>query len=92
MTGLSVSTEKYISTNSYENVHMKQISITLPEALLKTSSEFAKEQGYRNVQELILELLRRKVKEQLERYAAIEKNMKGKTYSQSEALEHLDGM
>ena len=40
---------------------LKQISLTIPENLLKASKEYSNEFGYRNVQEFILELIRKKV-------------------------------
>jgi metal-responsive CopG/Arc/MetJ family transcriptional regulator len=76
---------------------LKQISLTMPENLLKASKEYSKEFGYRNIQELILELIRSKVIfEQIERYQKIEKEMilgkKVKKYSQKDAIEYLKSL
>ena len=73
----------------------KQISLTVPEALLLTSIEYAKDLGYRNVQEFILDLMRKRVisKKNLERYREIERKMDQgidvKTFSQEEALDYI---
>jgi len=76
---------------------LKQISLAMPENLLKASKEYSKEFGYRNIQELILELIRRKVFfEQIERYQKIERDMivgkKVKKYSQKDAVEYLKSL
>jgi len=76
---------------------LKQISLTIPENLLKASKEYSKEFGYRNIQEFILELIRRKIfYEQLERYQKIERDMildkKVKKYSQKDAVEYLKSL
>ena len=55
---------------------LKQISLTMPENLFKASKEYSKEFGYRNIQEFILEVIRKKVFfEKIERYQKIEKEM-----------------
>jgi len=55
---------------------LKQISLTIPENLFKASKEYSKEFGYRNIQEFILELIRKKVFfEKIERYQKIEREM-----------------
>lgn len=76
---------------------LKQISLTIPENLLKASKEYSKEFGYRNIQEFILELIRRKIfYEQLDRYQKIEKDMilnkKIKKYNQKDAIEYLKSL
>ena len=76
---------------------LKQISLTIPENLLKASKEYSKEFGYRNIQEFILELVRRKIfYEKLERYQKIEKDMilgkKVKKYSQKDAIKYLESL
>jgi len=76
---------------------LKQISLTIPENLLKASKEYSKEFGYRNIQELILELIRRKVFfEQIERYQKIEKDMivgkKVKRYNQKDAVGYIKSL
>jgi len=76
---------------------LKQISLTIPENLLKASKEYSKEFGYRNIQEFILELIRRKIfYEKLERYQKIERDMilgkNVKKYSQKDAVEYLESL
>ena len=68
----------------------KQISLVLPTTLLEASKEYSQEYGYRTIQELILDLLRKKILlENAERYREIEENMKKgigvKKFSQKEA-------
>jgi metal-responsive CopG/Arc/MetJ family transcriptional regulator len=76
---------------------LKQISLTIPENLLKASKEYSKGYGYRNIQEFILELIRKKVFfEKIERYQKIEKEMilgkKVKRYNQKDAVEYLESL
>jgi len=76
---------------------LKQISLTIPENLLKASKEYSKEFGYRNIQEFILELIRKKVFfEKIERYQKIEKEMiedkKVKKFNQKDAVEYLKSL
>ena len=76
---------------------LKQISLTIPENLLKASKEYSKEFGYRNIQEFILELIRKKVFfEKIERYQNIEKEMiegkKVKKFNQKDAVEYLESL
>ena len=76
---------------------LKQISLTIPEKLLKASKEYSKEFGYRNIQEFILELIRKKVFfEKIERYQKIEKEMilgkKVKKFNQKDAVEYLESL
>ncbi len=76
---------------------LKQISLTMPENLLKASKEYSKEFGYRNIQEFILELIRKKVfYERLERYQKIEKDMilskNVKRFNQKDAVEYLKSL
>ncbi len=76
---------------------LKQISLTIPENLLKASKEYSKEFGYKNIQEFILELIRKKVFfEKIERYQKIEKEMaKGKNvkkFNQKNAVEYLESL
>jgi metal-responsive CopG/Arc/MetJ family transcriptional regulator len=76
---------------------LKQISLTIPENLLKASKEYSKEFGYRNIQEFILELIRKKVFfEKLERYQRIEKEMIAgknvKKFNQKEAVDYLENL
>ncbi|MBN1861344.1 MAG: hypothetical protein JW840_07790 [Candidatus Thermoplasmatota archaeon] len=76
---------------------LKQISLTIPEKLLKETKNYTKEYGYRNVQELILELVRNRVLyEKIERYQRIEHDMqqgkKVKKFSQKDAVEYLKSL
>ena len=76
---------------------LKQISLTIPENLLKASKEYSKEFGYRNIQEFILELIRKKVFfEKIERYQKIEKEMilgkNVKKLNQKDAVEYLESL
>lgn len=73
---------------------MKQISLTLPENLLEASKDHSKEVGYRNIQEFILDLIRKKViLGNIGRYKRTEKRMKEgvrvKKLSQKEAEKYL---
>jgi metal-responsive CopG/Arc/MetJ family transcriptional regulator len=76
---------------------LKQISLTIPENLLKASKEYSKEFGYRNIQEFVLELIRKKVFfERMERYQKIENDMiRGKNvkkFNQKDAVEYLKSL
>ena len=76
---------------------LKQISLTIPDNLLKASKEYSKEFGYRNIQEFILELIRKKVFfEKIERYQKIEKEMilnkNVKKFKQKDAIEYLKSL
>ena len=76
---------------------LKQISLTIPENLLKASKEYSKEFGYRNIQEFILELIRKKVFfEKLENYQRIEKEMimgkNVKKFNQKDAVDYLENL
>lgn len=78
-------------------MELKQISLAMPEKLFEVSKEYYEEMGYRNLQEFILDLIRRKVVlENLERYREIEERMKkgigAKKLSQKEAVKHLKEM
>ena len=74
-----------------------QISVTLPETLLEASKEYSEEYGYRNIQEFIVDLLRKKViLENTDRYRVIEERMrKGvgvKRFDQKGAMKYLRGL
>jgi len=76
---------------------LKQISLTIPENLLKASKEYSKEFGYRNIQEFVLELIRKKVFfERMERYQNIENDMihgkNVKKFNQKDAVEYLKSL
>ncbi len=72
---------------------MKQISLTMPETLFKVSKEYTEEFGYKNIQEFILDLVRKKVLlKNMARYREIEKKMgqgKAKRFSQKDADKYL---
>ncbi|MFH1071886.1 MAG: hypothetical protein V1743_00475 [Nanoarchaeota archaeon] len=73
---------------------MKQISLTIPENLYEASRKHFQELGYRNLQEFILDLVRKKVMlEKIERYKKIEERMKAgigvKRFDQKSAGKYL---
>ena len=93
---LLLRTYKYIYVFG-DSMALKQISLTIPDELLMASKEYSKEFGYRNIQELILELIRNKVLfERIERYRKIEQDMiRGKNvkkFSQKDAVEYLKSL
>ena len=76
---------------------LKQISLSIPDNLLEASKEYSKDFGYKNVQEFILELIRRKVFiEKFERYQKIERDMKKgknvKRFNQKDAVTYLESL
>jgi len=76
---------------------LKQISLSIPENLLKVSKEYSKEFGYRNVQEFILAIIRKKVFfERVEKYQEIERDMMHgknvKKFNQKDAVEYLKSL
>lgn len=76
---------------------LKQISLTMPKNLFEASNEYYKEFGYRNLQEFIVDLIRKKVvMENLSRYKEIEERMKRgigvKKFSQKEAVHYLKNL
>jgi hypothetical protein len=76
----------------------KQISLTLPENLFKASKEYSKEMGYKNVQEFILDSIRRRTifdesaeMDMLE--AEVDRNPNTRVFkTKEEALAHLDSL
>ena len=91
----------YVVINTYKYLlvfmTLKQISLSIPDNLLEASKEYSKEFGYKNVQEFILELLRRKVFiEKFERYHQIEQDMKKgknvKRFDQKDAIDYLESL
>lgn len=71
---------------------MKQISVTIPENLYNQSEKYCSIEGYRNVQELILELLRDEIfKKNLPKYERILKQAQktGKRMTQEEARKFI---
>ena len=78
-------------------MNLKQISLSMPENLFKASKDYTQELGYRNLQEFILELIRKKVMlESVERYKKIEQSMKSgknvRKLKQKEALSHVKNL
>lgn len=74
---------------------LKQISVTMPANLFKASKEYSKEYGYKNVQEFILDELRKKVMaKRIARYEKIEAKIdkEAKAMSQKEAIAYLEGL
>ncbi len=75
---------------------LKQISLTVPDALLEATKEYSEEFGYKNVQELILDLLRNKVlMQKLKRYQLVEEQMKAgkaKKFNQKDAVNYIKGL
>lgn len=76
---------------------LKQISLTVPELLFKESVEYSKAFGYRNIQEFIVDLMRRKlILEDSERYKKIEERMKKgaglKKFEQKAAISHIKNL
>jgi hypothetical protein len=65
----------------------------MPETLFKASKEYTEEFGYKNIQEFILDLVRKKVLlKNMARYREIEKKMeqgKVKRFSQKDADNYL---
>jgi hypothetical protein len=76
-------------------MEVKQISLTLPDNLFRASQKYTEEFGYRNMQELILELIReRMLAEKIARYREIENSMKSKAkkLTKAQALEYVKGL
>jgi cell fate (sporulation/competence/biofilm development) regulator YlbF (YheA/YmcA/DUF963 family) len=78
----------------------KQISLTVPETLFRASKAYSKEMGFRNVQEFILDSLRRRTMADLEEderlrkiEEAMDKNPNIRTFhSPQELLKHFDSL
>lgn len=69
----------------------------MPENLFKASKDYTKKLGYRNLQEFILELIRKNViLDNIDRYKKIEEEMKVgkkvKKLKQKEALNYLKSL
>lgn len=69
----------------------------MPDNLFEASNEYSEEWGFRTLQELILDLLRKKViEENSERYKEIENRMKSgkgvKRLNQKQAINYLRGL
>lgn len=75
----------------------KQISLTIPDVLFEASKEQYEVLGYKNMQEFILDLLRKRVLiENLQRYRQIEEKMKKgigvKRFNQKDAIRYLNSL
>ncbi len=73
---------------------LRQISLSVPQILLEGAKEYCEEFGYRNIQEFLVDLLRKKVVfENSDRYKQIEERMKKgigvKSFHQKEAVNYL---
>ena len=76
-------------------MELKQISLTMPKNLYDESKKYSEEFGYRNLQEFVVDLIRKKIiLENLERYVSIEANMKRgigvKKFDQKGALKYIE--
>ncbi|MBI5392546.1 hypothetical protein HZA96_01630 [Candidatus Woesearchaeota archaeon] len=76
---------------------IKQISVTIPDVILDASHDYCRQYGYRNMQEFIVDLLRKKVLfENVQRYNEIEERMKMgkgvKRMNQNDAIKYLKGL
>lgn len=91
---------KRLNTYKYVKVFgdlmaLKQISVTMPMNLFKASKEYSQEYGYKNVQEFILDEIRKKVMaKRIARYEKIEAQIdkEAKVMSQKEAIKYLEGL
>lgn len=78
----------------------KQISLTVPETLFNASKVYSKEMGFRNVQEFILDSLRRRTMSDLEEDARLRKIEEAMDkdpnlrvfHSKKELLDHFDSL
>ena len=73
---------------------LKQISLAIPENLLRASKDYSEHFGYKNVQEFILDLVRDKViLRNIERYKKIDERMFNgvgvKKFSQKAAVKYI---
>lgn len=76
---------------------VKQINLTIPDVLFDLSNDYSKNFGYLNLQEFILDLVRKKViLGNIEKYREIEEKMKNgksvKRFSQKGAVSYLRGL
>ncbi|MCK4326917.1 MAG: hypothetical protein KAW41_00390 [Candidatus Diapherotrites archaeon] len=74
---------------------LKQISVTMPANLFKASKEYSQEYGYKNVQEFILDEIRKKIMaKRIARYEQIEAQLDGeaRAMSKKEAIAYLEGL
>lgn len=74
---------------------LKQVSLALPKNLLDDSKKYASEYGYKNIQELILDLIRERIYfKRIQRYQRLEKEMDAnkdtKHFTQEEAVEYFE--
>ena len=75
----------------------KQISLTVPKPILDASKKYCDELGYRNLQEFIVDLMRRTVVfGNIEKYKKIEARMKNgvgvKKFNTKDAVEYIRGL
>lgn len=73
---------------------LKHIRLTMSEKLYNEAKNYVKEHGYKNIQELMLQLVQNRVlHEKIERYNHIERDMKQgknvKKFSQKETVKYL---
>lgn len=92
-----ISTSEYLNVWRYSEMGLKQISLCMPDVLLKEATKYSKDFGYRNVQDFILAVVREKViLDNVERWKEIETRMKkgkGTTkLTQKQALEFVKSM
>lgn len=78
-------------------MELKQINLTIPQNLLEESQEYSNQYGYKNIQEFILDLIRRKlILDKVGRYQEIEERMKNrigvKKFNKKEAVKYLKGL
>ncbi len=74
---------------------LKQISVTMPANLFKASKDYSEEYGYKNIQEFILDEIRKKVMaKRIARYEQIEAEMdrEAKAMGKKEAIAFLEGL
>ena len=75
----------------------KQISVTIPKPIFEASKAYCYRLGYRNLQEFIIDLMRRKVIfENIEKYNKIESRMKNgigvKRFGVKSAVKYIRGL
>ncbi|MCD6522284.1 MAG: hypothetical protein J7K68_00915 [Candidatus Diapherotrites archaeon] len=74
---------------------LKQISVTMPMNLFKASKEYSQEHGYKNIQEFILDVIRKKIMaKRIARYEKIEAQIdrEARAMSKKEAIAYLEGL
>ncbi|MBI1974211.1 hypothetical protein HYS54_05340 [Candidatus Micrarchaeota archaeon] len=73
---------------------VNQISLAIPQQLYAESKNYYMEYGYKNLQELLLDLLRQRVLfDKIRRYRQLELGLEGKKgMSQEEAIRKLEAL